>query len=84
MEKIMAVLQANDFSEDVFGEVSIAAKKENNRATDNRVNTKEPGIIAESNKVRRKHLIEKCNKINISNDIKSIVAASLIRDNMAR
>jgi hypothetical protein len=67
-----------------WGAEGEGAERENSRAKNNRITAKESVGIAEDNKARRKRLIEKCGKRIISDDVKAIDVASLIRDDRAR
>ncbi|MFP3043856.1 hypothetical protein LQZ19_18745 [Treponema primitia] len=81
----MPLLQVRDFPEDIYKKISIVAEKEHRTiAQQTIVLIKNSLGLEESNKERRKQLIRKCNARIIPNEVKSLDAAKLIREDRER
>jgi hypothetical protein len=84
-EKCMPLLQVRDFPEDVYDEISMVARKEHRTIAQQALVLIQKGLgKEETNKERRMRLIEKCNARVISDEIKAIDDAALIREDRGR
>ena len=81
----MPLLQVRDFPDDIYAEISFAARKEHRTIAQQTIVLIQKGLgREETNKERRRRLIEKCNARVIPDEVKAIDDAALIREDRRR
>jgi hypothetical protein len=84
-EFIMPLLQVRDFPDDIYEEIAFAAHKERRTIAQQTIVLIQKGLgKEESDKERRRRLIEKCNARIIPDEVKAIDVVELIREDHRR
>ncbi|MDR1148956.1 MAG: hypothetical protein LBK66_10025 [Spirochaetaceae bacterium] len=77
----MPLLQVNEFPQDLYEKISMAAEKENRTISQQTVFLiKESLCQEEANRERRRMLVKKCRNRSIPDEAKTIDVAKLIRE----
>ncbi|GHT70160.1 hypothetical protein FACS1894110_21120 [Spirochaetia bacterium] len=81
----MPLLQVRDFPDDIYAEISFAARKEHRTIAQQTIVLIQKGLgREETNRERRRRLIEKCNARIIPDEARAIDVVELIREDHRR